>query len=157
LIVAFIVIGRSATAITTELAGMRVNGQFDMLLVTGVNPHIYLFAPRIWGMVLSLFALNIFFIAFSVVGGFIMARVITYIDFYFLFQGFIQNIDIVDIIMLILKSIFFSMGIAVIAIREALKVDISSTEIPQAATRTVMQTIAYVLLVDIFFAGVIYL
>lgn len=157
LVVAFVVIGRSATAITTELAGMRVNGQFDMLLATGVNPHIYLFAPRIWGMVVSLFSLNIFFMFFSLIGGFVMARVITYIDFYFLFQGFIQSITIVDIVVLILKTLFLSMGIAVIAIREALKVDISTTEIPQAATSTVMQTLAYVLLIDIFFAGIIYL
>ncbi len=157
LIVAFIIIGRSATAITTEIASMRVSGQFDILLTTGVDPNYYLFAPRIWGMVISTASLIIFFIAFSIIGGFVMARVITYIDFYFLLQGFVKNLSFMDIVTLVLKIFLIGQFISIVAIREGLKVGIASTEIPQAASRTVVHSIFYALFIDIVFAGIFYL
>lgn len=157
LIVAFIIIGRSATAITTEIASMRVSGQFDILLTAGIDPNYYLFAPRIWGMIVSTGSLIIFFIAFSILGGFLMARITTYINFYFLLQGFVQNLSFMDIVTLVLKVFLISQFISIIAIREGLKVGIASTEIPQAASRTVVHTLVYALAIDIFFAGVFYL
>jgi len=46
LLTALIVIGRSGTAITTELAGMRLNHEIDALEAHGVNPFAYLAVPR---------------------------------------------------------------------------------------------------------------
>jgi phospholipid/cholesterol/gamma-HCH transport system permease protein len=157
MLVAFIIIGRSATAITTEIASMRVSGQFTMLLTTGVDPNIYLFAPRIWGMIMSMLALIIFFNAFAIIGGFLMARAVTYIDFYFLIKGFFKSLTMLDMVILNLKAFFMAVTISIISIREGIKVGIASTEIPQATTRTVVRTIFYTLLIDIFFAGIFYL
>jgi len=156
LLISFILIGRSATAITTEIAEMRVSGQFQNLLTIGVNPSLYLFAPRIWGMILSLFVLKTFFIASALVGGFLMARAATYVNFRFLLKGFFSNLTIIDLTGMVIKSFFIGSVIAIIAIREALRVKGSSTEIPQATSRTVLTAIFYVLLIDIVFAGLVY-
>jgi phospholipid/cholesterol/gamma-HCH transport system permease protein len=153
LLISFILIGRSATAITTEIAEMRVSGEFQNLLTIGVNPAFYLFAPRIWGMILSLFVLKTFFIASALFGGFLMARAATYVNFRFLLKGFFTNLTLSDISGMFIRSFFIGAIIAIIAIREALKVKGSSTEIPQATSRTVLTAVFYVLIVDISFAA----
>src|SRR5262249_52804444 len=50
LLTALIVIGRSGTAITTELAGMRLDDEIDALEAHGVDPYSYLAAPRLFGV-----------------------------------------------------------------------------------------------------------
>jgi len=50
---AFIVAGRSSSAIAAELGSMRVSDQIDALTVMGINPYRYLCLPRIVGMVLA--------------------------------------------------------------------------------------------------------
>lgn len=156
LLITVILIGRSATAITTEIAEMRVNGQFLNLLTVGVNPQIYLFAPRVWGMIVSLFVLKTFFIASALVGGFIMARIATYVNFSFLFASFFQTLGLADFVSMVLKSFFIGSFVSIIAVREGLKVVEASTEIPQATSRTVLNAIFYALLIDITFATLNY-
>lgn len=156
LLISIILIGRSATAITTEIAEMRVNGQFLNLLTTGVNPQIYLFAPRVWGMILSLFVLKMFFIASALLGGFIMARIATYVNFSFLLDSFFHNLGLADFAGMVLKSFFIGSFVSIIAIREGLKVREASTEIPQATSRTVLTAIFYSLVIDITFATLHY-
>lgn len=51
---AFIVAGRSASAMAAELGAMRVSDQVDALAVMGVDPYRYLCLPRILAMTLSL-------------------------------------------------------------------------------------------------------
>lgn len=50
---AFVVAGRSASAMAAELGTMRVSGQIDALTVMGVDPYRYLCLPRIGALVLS--------------------------------------------------------------------------------------------------------
>ncbi|MFI5120121.1 MAG: ABC transporter permease, partial [Thermoanaerobaculia bacterium] len=59
LLTALIVIGRSGTAITTELANMRLNQEIDALQAHGVNPFAYLAVPRLFGVALANLALTL--------------------------------------------------------------------------------------------------
>jgi phospholipid/cholesterol/gamma-HCH transport system permease protein len=51
---AFVVAGRSASAMAAELGSMRVSEQIDALTVMGVNAHHFLCRPRILATTLSL-------------------------------------------------------------------------------------------------------
>lgn len=157
IVVSFIIIARSATAITTELAEMRVSGQFRNMIVCGINPNLYLFASRIWGMVFSMLALKIFFNTFSLLGGLVMARFISYINMYVVLMDFLKKLNFQDILLIQVKMFFLSLSISIVSIQEALKVNAASTEIPQAASRTVIKTIFYSLLLDILFSVIFYL
>ncbi len=157
LAVSLIIIGRSATAVTAEISEMKVSGQYAHLLTSGINPASYLFAPRFYGMIFSMLGLKIIFTATAIFGGFLMARAITFVSLPYLLAAFFNRLTWSDILGLILKSCFLASAISVISIREALKVKSSPTEIPQAASRTVVSTIMYVILIDIFFAAVLYL
>lgn len=68
LMVALVVIGRSGTAITSELGDMQSKGVVDSLLLMGIEPHHFLVLPRLVGMVISLQILT-FWANLSAIGG----------------------------------------------------------------------------------------
>lgn len=51
---AFVVAGRSASAMAAELGAMRVSEQVDALIAMGVNPYHFLCRPRIGATIVSL-------------------------------------------------------------------------------------------------------
>jgi len=59
LMVALVVIGRSGTAITSELGDMQSKGVVDSMLLMGIEPHHFLVLPRLVGMVISLQVLTL--------------------------------------------------------------------------------------------------
>jgi len=81
LLTAFIVVGRSGTAITTELGNMRVAREVVALELMGIRVTRFIVMPRMVGMVLSLIALTLYFDVVSVVGGFFVARIVLTVPF----------------------------------------------------------------------------
>ena len=55
----FVVIARSGTAISTELANMKIHGEVRTLDAMGVDPFVYLVIPRVLGVAASTFCLTI--------------------------------------------------------------------------------------------------
>jgi len=150
LLVNFLVIGRSGTAIVTELATMRVHGQVHVMDAQGLDPMIFLVMPRVAGVAISILCLTIFFVWISLASGFVAG--------YFLETGahdpaaFIQSvlkpIRIIDIINLLAKTLLPGMLTAVICCMEGLKISGIATEVPQAATRAVVRSISGLLLIS---------
>lgn len=69
LMVALVVIGRSGTAITSELGDMQSKGVIDSLLIMGIEPHRFLVLPRLLGMVISLQILTLWANLAAIAGG----------------------------------------------------------------------------------------
>lgn len=69
LMVALVVIGRSGTAITSELGDMQSKGVVDSLLIMGIEPHRFLVLPRLVGMVISLQILTLWANLAAIAGG----------------------------------------------------------------------------------------
>jgi phospholipid/cholesterol/gamma-HCH transport system permease protein len=69
LMVAVVVIGRSGTAITSELGDMQSKGVVDSMLLMGIEPHHFLVLPRLLGMVLSLQLLTLWANLAAIAGG----------------------------------------------------------------------------------------
>ena len=72
LLVNLVVIGRSGTAIATELANMRVRQEVRTLDAQGLDPMVYLVMPRMLSIVISVFCLTIVFIAVSFSSGYVL-------------------------------------------------------------------------------------
>jgi len=70
LVVAGIVIARSATAIVVEIGNMRVNGEIHALEVLGVNLDRLIVLPRLLGMLISVPLLTVVFCAAAFWGGY---------------------------------------------------------------------------------------
>ena len=156
LLIAFIVIGRSATAIATRIGEMRVSGQFELLVSSGVNPNLYLFVPRIWGLVVSSLALLVFFYVSTLLGCLFAVRAFTYVNAMHLMRGVLSEVSMADLGIAYLKMFFQSYSVALVAIVQALRVRRSPQEVPRAATGAVVRSIVLIILVDVVFAAIFY-
>lgn len=144
LLVNFIVIGRSGTAIATELGNMKVLGEIHLLECQGIDPLLYLIIPRALAMSLCVFCLTIWFIVVSFGGGYlygILAGVGTGAPNMFIMNIF-KAVHLPDVFSLLAKTFLPGMFTAIICAAEGISVSGAITEVPQAATRAVVRSIA---------------
>ncbi|MBI5574374.1 MAG: ABC transporter permease [Elusimicrobia bacterium] len=136
-----IVIGRSATAMATEIGNMVVSKEIEALKSMGIDPIKYIAIPRLISMVVSMVILTVYFNVIGVMGGFLAAKTILSAPYLILQKNFIHAITYTDITVAFLKSFGFGVIIAVISVHQGLKVKISPTEVPQAATCAVVNSL----------------
>ncbi|NWJ42376.1 MAG: ABC transporter permease [Geothrix sp.] len=156
LLTAVLVIGRSATAISAELGAMQLNGEVDALATHGVNPYQYLLLPRWLGVLVSVFALVVFFDAAALGGGFLVAKLKYGITFGFYMDSVRQALSNRDFAATLLKVVLFSGVIAFHACHFGLRIRRSQTEIPQAVTKTVVSALVAVFSLDGLIAALLY-
>lgn len=155
----FVVIGRSGTAMTTELANMKVNGEVDLLDAQGLDPFLYLVLPRALGAAISIFCLTVIFIAVSFVGGFLMGLLVganTGNPELFIRSVF-GALTPADVLNLLVKSFVPGLLMGTICCLEGLSVGGAVTEVPQAATRAVVRSTAALFITSALVSLVTYL
>ncbi len=158
LLVNFLVIARSGTAIVTELATMRVHGQVRVLDVQGIDPMIYLVISRITGMAVSVLSLTVFFIAASLVVGFLFGLTLESgsRDGIVFIESVLKPIRFSDVISLLAKTILPGLVTGIICCVEGLGIKGLATEVPQAATRAVVRSIAALLVITAVVSLLVY-
>jgi phospholipid/cholesterol/gamma-HCH transport system permease protein len=151
LLVNFIVIGRSGNAIATELAGMKVNGEIRVLEAQGLDPLVYLALPRVLGMAISVFCLTIAFIVVSFASGYVCGLLVGVggNDPRLFVDSILKNVRLPDVFNLLAKTLIPGMLTSIICILEGLSVQRAITEVPQAATRAVVRSIAALFIVSV--------
>ncbi len=156
LITAFIVISRSSTAIASEIGTMVVTNQVDALEMIGVDPLTFIIFPRIIGVSLALIVLTIFFSGIALIGGFLVSFITINLTFDIFFNYIMTSITFSDIFSSLLKSLIFGLFISAIPIYNGFQVK-SSTLIPVATTKTVMECITFTIIFDIIITVFIYI
>lgn len=150
LLVNFIVIGRSGTAVAVEMANMKVMGEIHLLETQGIDPLIYLLVPRVLAMSICVFCLTVWFIVISFSSGYlfgILAGVGAIAPDLFLTSVF-RAVHLPDVFSLLTKTFLPGLFTAVICATEGIGVSGAITEVPQAATRAVVGSIAALFLVS---------
>ena len=138
----FVVIGRSGTAIATEMASMKVNGEVRVLDAQGLDPFLYLVLPRVLGTALSIFCLSVIFVSVAFLSGFFSGLLLgaqtggpgVFVDSVF------SSMTKADVINLLIKSFAPGLLTGVICCTEGLSVQGALTEVPQAASRAVVRS-----------------
>jgi phospholipid/cholesterol/gamma-HCH transport system permease protein len=143
LITALIVIGRSGTAIATELGNMIVAHEVEAIRVMGINPIYFIVTPRIIGVTIAVIGLAIVFNVVALTVGFFVSQWILPVSLAGYLQGIINAITPPDLIFGLLKSTLFGLLIAVTCTYHGLSVRTSSIEVPQAATRGVVSAMLF--------------
>lgn len=151
LLVIFVVIARSGTAIAAELANMRVRREIGVLEAQGVDPMAYLVMPRVLGLATSIFSLTIILISVSLGTGFLFGVLlgVTPGDPSLFLGSVLGAIAPADLVNLLAKTTVAGCLIGSICAREGLFVQASVTDVPRAVTRGVVRSIAAVLLVSV--------
>ena len=140
---AFLVAGRSGTAIATELGGMKVGQEVLALASLGIDPPRYLVLPRLLGVMVSVFALMAYFIVVAIAGGYLVAWLITAPSFDALRAGVAIALMPADAILYVAKVLGLGVLIGWLCCHHGLSVQISPTEVPQKASRAVMLTLLF--------------
>ncbi len=159
LVTAIIVAGRSGTAIATELGVMRVNKEILGLASMGIDPPRFLVWPRLVATSLSVPLLTIYFSAMAVLGGNITAFLIDRHGLAELQYGAMLALSPADLPFILLKTLGLGALVGWLCAYYGLDVGVSSTEVPQKASRAVVQTllacIIYNALVTILFYWIV--
>jgi phospholipid/cholesterol/gamma-HCH transport system permease protein len=144
LIVAFVIIARSGTAIATEVGNMKVNFEIDALEAMGISQIQYVVAPRFYAGVIATIALAFYFNIIAIIGGLIGAAFFIQsvsIDFYF--SSIVDALTISDFSVFLIKNLVCGSMIFLISVTHGLQVKGAITEVPVAAIRAVVQSIIF--------------
>jgi phospholipid/cholesterol/gamma-HCH transport system permease protein len=149
LLVAFIVIGRSATAVSVELGTMVFGEELVALRTLGIPLRPYVVFPRIAGVTASTIGLLIYFDLAAVVGGYLVSYLLLHLSPGFFLNSLAHHIAPMDLVATMAKGFLFGAIIASIACYFGLSVKRSPTEIPQVAMRAVVTAIFFCLCADL--------
>ncbi len=141
LLTAFIVIGRSGTAISTEIGYMTVNHEVEAIESMGISPVRFIVLPRVIGVAVAIASLSFYFNTIALFGGYIFARLMADIPF----GNYIANLSAAmgfwDVAVSGIKCAVFGVIVATVCCYGGFTVRYSFTEIPQVTTRAVVTSI----------------
>ena len=153
LFAAIMVIFRSASAATSELALMSISGELRTMRQLGLQQFELLVLPRVAGISLATVALTIYFQIIAVSGGIILAPFLIDASILQLANEFLSAASLWDIGYSVTKSFAFGAIIAGVSCAQGLRLDRQELgAVPQAVTRAIMQSVAYVFLFNAVFA-----
>jgi phospholipid/cholesterol/gamma-HCH transport system permease protein len=157
IITALVVIARSGTAISTELGNMVVRREIDLLRSFSITPMSYLVTARVYGVVLSVMLLSIYFSIIAVLGGWVFTSMFSPIDFRSFMSDFLNELKITTLLVGLLKSLVFGMIISLTACYHGLSVRSAPTEVPQRTIKAVVHSLAWVIIADILITWTIWM
>lgn len=153
LLTCFIVLGRSGSAMATELAAMKVRGEIRNLYLMGIDPGDYLLVPRVLGCCIAVPALTLTFQLVATGVGpafaslFVEMRLVPY------YIALIEQVALSDILIGLSKTVTFGLIISSAACSTGIYVPRKHVWIPQAAELSVLRCFVLLLLADLFFAS----
>ncbi len=148
---AVIVIGRSATAISAELASMQCNGEVDSLQHMRIDVYDYLVVPRVAAVTLATIGCCFYFQLVAVVGGFAVSSLMLDVYLSDELYRFAQDVSIPDLLVGVLKSAFFGLGIAMSACTVGLDPTRPPSHIPVAPAQAFLWALLTVITVNVVF------
>jgi phospholipid/cholesterol/gamma-HCH transport system permease protein len=146
-----IIILRSGSEMTTELATMTVTGKVRMLDSQGIDPLIYLVMARMIAIVVSAFCLTIMFIVFSFLSGYLFSFIL---GLRMLAPGiFLEHVlrafQSEDVLNLLFTSLIPPLLTGSICCLEGLNVPQASTAVPVATRRALSRSVVSLFLVSV--------
>jgi phospholipid/cholesterol/gamma-HCH transport system permease protein len=152
LLTAIIVAGRSGSAFTAQIGTMKVNEEVDALRTIGLDPMEVLVLPRILALVLVLPLLTFYADIMGLIGGALMAALtldITVVQFIERLRGAVTaDTFFVGLV----KAPVFAFIIAMVGCFEGLQVTSSAESVGTRTTRSVVEAIFLVIVLDALFS-----
>jgi len=157
LLTAVIMAGRSGSAITAELASMKVQEEVDALHTMGARDAAFLVAPRLVALMISMPVLALFASVCGIMAGLGIAVFKLGLSTGMYMQVLLDAVAVDDIFWLFVKSAVFAFIIVFLACRIGLATRGGSDAVGRATTRTVVAGIFWTIIADCVFALVLYL
>lgn len=152
LLTAIVVAGRSGSAFTAQIGTMQVNEEVDALRTIGLNPMDVLVVPRVLALMVALPLLTFFADMMGLLGGGLMCVGLLDISFDQYLSLLNQAISINHFWVGMVKAPFFAALIALVGCFEGLRVSGSAESVGRLTTRSVVESIFLVIIVDALFS-----
>ncbi len=152
LLTAIIVAGRSGSAFTAQIGTMQVNQEIDAMRTIGLNPIEWLVMPRLLALVISMPLLAFWGDMTGLLGGAVACTI--YLDFTFVqfFDRLRDTVGAWHFYTGMIKAPVFGFVIAAIGCFEGLQVQGSAESVGQLTTRSVVESIFVVIVLDAVFS-----
>jgi len=153
---AFVVAGRSSSAIAAEIAAMHVSQQVDALTVMGINPYRFLCLPRIAALVLVLPVLVVAMELVAIGVALAISSLALDITSYTFMYGVTHFFMAKDFVGGLVKAALFGLLIGTNGCYFGFNVMGGSEQVGRATTRAVVASATMILAVDFLIAMVFF-
>ncbi|MEJ2576415.1 MAG: ABC transporter permease [Gammaproteobacteria bacterium] len=151
LIAAIVVAGRSGSAVAARIGSMQLSQEIDALRVMGVEPVRYLVAPILLATLTMLPVLTILADAAAMLGGGLYSSFVLHISLTTFFERAFEVLVPYDVVQGLIKSVVFGGLIALIACSNGFSVVGGAEGLGRATTRSVVLSIAAIVVADMIF------
>ena len=146
-----VMILRSGSEMTVDLANMTQAGQVRMLDAQGIDPLVYLVMPRVAAMAVSALCLMLLFIIFSFISGYLCSfalgfRVAAPVIF---LNQVLRALQSKDVLNLLASGLIPSVLTALICCSQGLSVPQAGTAVPLATRRALSHSVVGLFLVSV--------
>jgi phospholipid/cholesterol/gamma-HCH transport system permease protein len=152
LLTAIVVAGRSGSAFTAQIGSMKVNEEVDAMRTLGLDPIQVLVIPRTLALVLMLPLLAFFSDIMGLLGGGLMAWSVLDVSPGQFIERLNGSIGMWTFWVGIIKAPVFGLLIALVGCYEGLQVANSAESVGSRTTRSVVESIFLVMIVDAVFS-----
>lgn len=152
LLTAIMLAGRSGSAFTAQIGTMKVNEEVDAMRTIGLDPMELLVLPRLWALVICLPLLTFFANVMGLAGGAIMATTQLDITFFQFARQLSAATTLWTFWIGIIKAPVFGFVIGLVGCYEGLRVSGSAESVGRLTTRSVVESIFLVIVLDAFFS-----
>lgn len=140
---------RSASAINTEMAVMKVNREMKTLETFRIDIIDYLLAPRVLNGIISIVLLSCLFSIVLLVSGILFARLIFAMNIDVYTTIILKSTYFSDIVIALFKCAIYGFFITLIPIRFGLRASHELTSIPIAVSKGMVNVFAAILVIEV--------
>jgi phospholipid/cholesterol/gamma-HCH transport system permease protein len=151
---AFMVTGRTGSAMAAELASMKVSEQIDALYSMAVNPIQYLVAPRIVAGLISMPLLTAIFDVVAIYGAYVVGVQLLGVSSGSYFSGMELSVVFKDVLSGFLKSVSYGLIITWLCCYKGFNAPPSAIGVGQATTESVVLCFVTILVWNYFMTSV---
>jgi len=152
LITAIIIAGRSGSAYAAQIGTMKVTEEVDALRTIGIGSFDLLVLPKVLALVVALPLLTFYTDIMGVLGGMVMARAQLDVGFTTFIDRLDDAVSLTSFLIGIGKAPVFAVIIALVGCYQGFQVNGSAESVGHQTTKSVVQSIFLVILVDALFS-----
>ena len=155
MITGIVVAGRSGSALAARLGTMKINQEIDALTVMGIKPVRYLAAPALLAMLVMLPALTFWADLVSLLGAglYVAADLDTTLSAFM--EETLDILEVDDILHGLAKSLLFALLITIVGVVNGALVTGGAEGVGRATTRSVVHSIAAIVVADMIVAFIL--
>ncbi len=151
LIMGILVAGRSGSALAARIGTMVISQEIDALRVMGINPVRYLVVPALLAMALLMPLMTFWADVFGMLGAAVYANLELGMSFQAYADATLEALSVDHVMHGVGKSVIFAVWIAMVAVVNGLAVTGGAEQVGRATTRTVVLSIAGIIVTDMLF------